>query len=154
MVLATEIQCKCDPLNLDGDFLSFVLTRFTRIFWGTPTANFHAGTTNTKAIEKENASSPRVKPKAGKTVIYKNFFFFMHRQSCLYQNWVLIMNTKNTDSIPAQNRLVQGLEDFSRSCRQERNLNCVHHKYMRQICWNWSSLKKIGCDPAGLGSKY
>lgn len=75
MVLATEIQCKCDPLNLDGDFLSFVLTRFTRIFWGTPTANFHAGTTNTKAIEKENASSLRVKPKAGKTVICKNIFF-------------------------------------------------------------------------------
>ena len=44
------------------------------------------------------------------------------------------MNTKNTDSIPAQNRSVQGLEDVSRSCRQERNLNYVHHKYMRQIC--------------------
>ena len=91
MVLATEIQCKYDPLNLeknsslDGDFLSFVLTRFTRIFWGTPTANFHAGTANTKAIERENASSLSVRPKWGKTVICQNNVF-----SCidnLYQNF-------------------------------------------------------------------
>lgn len=44
------------------------------------------------------------------------------------------MNTKKTDSIPAQNRSVQGLEDLKRSCRQGRNLNCVRDKYMRQIC--------------------
>lgn len=34
------------------------------------------------------------------------------------------MNTKNTDSIPAQNRSVQGLEGF-RSCKQGRNLKLL-----------------------------
>lgn len=40
MVLATEIQSKCDPLNLennsslDGDFLSFVLTDLLGYFEG------------------------------------------------------------------------------------------------------------------------
>ena len=35
------------------------------------------------------------------------------------------MNTKKTDSIPAQNRSVQGLEGFRRSCKQGRNLKLL-----------------------------